>query len=84
MKNFDKGTVTRTVVLFIAIINQALTLFGKSPLPIDSAQATDIISTAFTVVTALIAWWKNNDFTDAAREGTAHMKRLKTEKAQSK
>lgn len=80
----DKGTVTRTVVLFIAIINQVLALFGKSPLPIDSAQATDIISTTFTVVTALIAWWKNNDFTDAAKEGTAHMKRLKTEKAQSK
>lgn len=83
MKNLDKGTVIRTAVLFLAIINQILTISGKSPLPINSDQLTEIISTGFTTVTALIAWWKNNDFSDAAREGTAHMKRLKTERKQA-
>lgn len=84
MKNLDKGTIIRTAVLFLAIINQILAVLGKSPLPISSDQLTDLISTGFTAVTALLAWWKNNDFSAAAREGTAHMKRLKTERKQSK
>lgn len=84
MKNLDKGTVIRTAVLFLAIINQILAVMGKSPLPIDSDQLTNLISTGFTTITALAAWWKNNDFTEAAREGTAHMKRLKTERKQAK
>jgi len=84
MKNVDKGTIIRTAVLFLAIINQILAVLGKSPLPINSDQLTDLLSTGFTAVTALIAWWKNNDFSAAAREGTAHMKRLKTERKQSK
>ncbi|MCY7578268.1 phage holin, partial [Bacillus pumilus] len=29
MENFDKGTVVRTVLLFIALINQGLIMFGK-------------------------------------------------------
>lgn len=83
MKNIDKGTIIRTAVLFLAIINQILSVMGKSPLPIDSDQLTNLISTGFTTVTALIAWWKNNDFTEAARQGTAKMKRIKTEEKQT-
>ena len=84
MKSLDQGTIIRTAVLFLAIINQILAVLGKSPLPISSDQLTDLISTGFTAVTAIIAWWKNNDFSEAAREGTAHMKRLKTERKQAK
>lgn len=83
MKNIDKGTIIRTAVLFLAIINQILTISGKSPLPINSDQLTNLISTGFTTITALIAWWKNNDFTEAARQGTAKMKRIKTEEKQT-
>lgn len=83
MKNIDKGTTIRTAVLFLAIINQILSVMGKSPLPIDSDQLTNLISTGFTTITALIAWWKNNDFTEAARMGTAKMKRIKTEEKQT-
>ncbi len=30
MKNFDKGTVVRTVLLFIALINQALIIVWQT------------------------------------------------------
>jgi SPP1 family holin len=84
MKSLDKGTIIRTAVLFLAIINQILAVLGKSPLPISSDQLTDLISTGFTTVTALLAWWKNNDFSSAAREGTAQMKRLKAQAKEGK
>ncbi|MEC1437436.1 phage holin [Bacillus sonorensis] len=67
MKNFDKGTVVRTVLLFIALVNQTLIMFGKAALPIDEDQVNTLAdalyltgSTAFTIITSVIAWYKNN------------------------
>ncbi|WP_047982188.1 phage holin [Ornithinibacillus contaminans] len=59
----DKGTWVRTSVLFLAIINQLLVAFGKSPLPIDSETLEQVVATIFTIITALINWFKNNYIT---------------------
>ena len=64
--NITKGTLIRTILLVLALINQILAVFGKSPIPIDDDTATNLISTAWTVIASLIAWWKNNSFTDKA------------------
>jgi len=74
MKNFDKGTVVRTVLLFIALINQTLILFGKPILPISEDQVTSLADTLylafsmiFTIVTTLMAWFKNNYVTEKGK-----------------
>ncbi|MBU8788522.1 MULTISPECIES: phage holin [Bacillus] len=74
MKNFDKGTVVRTVLLFIALVNQTLIMFGKAALPIDEEQVNTLAdalylagSTAFTIVTALVSWYKNNYVTSKGK-----------------
>lgn len=66
-KNLDRGTVIRTVLLFIALANQLLVMFGKTAIPIDEAQLNhlaDVLYTAgsavFTIVMTLVAWFKNN------------------------
>ena len=64
--NITKGTLMRTILLVLALINQILAVFGKSPIPIDDDTLTNFISTAWTVIASLIAWWKNNSFTDKA------------------
>ncbi|RKQ37304.1 phage holin [Oceanobacillus halophilus] len=56
----DRGTIIRTAALVIALTNQFLVMFGKSPLPIDSELIEQIVSSIFTVVTSLAAWFKNN------------------------
>ncbi|MGG0156869.1 phage holin [Bacillus velezensis] len=67
LKGLDRGTVIRTVLLFIALTNQVLVMFGKTAIPIDEAQLNhlaDVLYTAgsavFTVVMTLTAWFKNN------------------------
>ncbi|KKB75356.1 MULTISPECIES: phage holin [Bacillus] len=67
MKNFDKGTVVRTVLLFIALVNQTLIMFGKAALPVTEDQVNTLAdtlymagSTVFTIVTSVVAWYKNN------------------------
>ncbi|CAI7725028.1 MULTISPECIES: phage holin [Bacillus] len=74
MKNFDKGTVIRTVLLFMALINQALIVFGKPILPISEDQVTSLAETlylafsmVFTLVTTLVAWFKNNYVTEKGK-----------------
>lgn len=69
-----KDTIIRTIVLALALINQILTSTGHSVIPISDDQVTEVISLAFTVVTALIAWWKNNSFTAAAIKADEQLK----------
>ena len=64
----SKGTIIRTACLVLAIINNALSIAGKSPLPIESETLTEVISFMFTTVASIAAWWKNNSFTQKAIE----------------
>ena len=71
------GTVARTAVLLIALINQVLVLCGINTLPVEQEAITQWVSMTFTAVASLAAWWKNNSFTTAAIEGDKVMKELK-------
>ena len=69
----EPGTIVRTVVLAVALINQILVMCGISPLPFDDEAVTEIVSTLVTAGAALAAWWKNNSFSRAAIEADAYM-----------
>lgn len=60
------GTITRTAVLLLALTNQILSACGKPILPIESATVEQLVTAGITTVAALVAWWKNNSFTQAA------------------
>lgn len=68
MSEVKKTTIIRTIVLIVALINQALTLAGKNPLPFENEEITEFLSYIFTAAASLWAWWKNNSFTKNAIE----------------
>ena len=72
------GTIARTVILILALVNQVLTATGHSVINISDENVNTLISTGFTIVSALIAWWKNNSFTQSAIKADAVMKEDKT------
>lgn len=76
-KKISAGTIARTIILMLALINQVMSVAGLSPLPIEDAQVEVIITTGWTVIAALIAWWKNNSFTQAAIEGDKLIRDIK-------
>ena len=76
-KKISAGTLTRTAVLALALINQILSAAGKPVLPIESSQLEQLISTGFTTVSALVTWWFNNSFTKEAIQADAEFERLK-------
>ena len=65
----SSGTIARTVVLVLALVNQVLSILGFKIIPIEDDQVNDFITMLFTIGSALAAWWKNNSFTEAAIEG---------------
>lgn len=71
------GTIARTIVLALALINQLLTVFGYNVIDISTETINTLITTIFTVITAIISFWKNNSFTKEAIEADKVMKELK-------
>ena len=65
-RTVSAGTVARTAVLLLALTNQILSAMGKPILPIDSAQLEQLVTAGCTTVAALISWWYNNSYTQAA------------------
>lgn len=74
------GTIARTIVLALALLNQILTATGHNVINISDEDVNTLISTVFTIVTAIIAWWRNNSFTQSALKADEVMKDLKTSK----
>lgn len=62
----EKGTLIRTIVLVVALINQGLVLAGFEILPWTSEEIELFVAGVFTVVAAGISWWKNNNVTKKA------------------
>ena len=77
MNTIKKDTIIRTIVLVIALVNQALTIAGKNPLPFEDKEITEFLSYIFTVAASLWAWWKNNSFTQNALEADKVLDELK-------
>lgn len=77
-------TITRTLVLAVALANQLLLAFGKNPIPFSEEEIYIALSGVFTVCTSLWAWWKNNSFTKEAIRADAYLKELKNETEQER
>ena len=65
-RTVSAGTVARTAVLLLALTNQILSAMGKPVLPIESSTVEQLVTAGITSVAALVSWWKNNSFTQAA------------------
>lgn len=80
--NISSGTIIRTICLIMALVNNCLTMAGHSPLPIEDEQLTELLSQVFVIGAAIVAWWKNNSFTTAARVADDIMHDIKNGKVE--
>lgn len=75
--NITKSTVIRIACLVLALVNMILVNTGHSMLPIDEAWIEAVVTDGAVIITAIIAAWKNNSFTKAAREGDTVMRAVR-------
>ena len=76
-----KQAITRLVVLVVLLINQTLVTIGFDALPFTEDQVYEGVSSAATVIVALLSWWRNNSVTKEAQQADAHMKALKNKRS---
>lgn len=72
-------TIIRTIVLILALANQVLAIYGKQKIPITEDEVYQLITLVFTIGSALLAWWKNNSFTQPAIKADEYMEKLRQE-----
>ena len=74
------GTLARTIILAVALLNQLLTATGHNMIDVSNDDINTLVSTAFTIGAAAVAWWKNNSFTQAAIAADKMKDKLKGDK----
>lgn len=65
-------TVIRTLILAVALINSLLSAAGKAVIPIEDEVIEALVSYGFLAFASIMAWWKNNSFSQAALHGDKH------------
>ncbi|MED2940643.1 phage holin [Cytobacillus horneckiae] len=76
----DKGTVIRTAVLLVALVNQFLVATGLNPIPGSEQLWGEVVSTIFTGAAATWAWFKNNYITAIGKRQRATLRMQKLTK----
>ncbi len=76
MRKITDGTIARTLVLALALLNQLLAALGKETINIAEDDVYQTVSVLFTIGAAAVAWWKNNSFTDNAIEADKYKEKL--------
>ena len=79
MSNVKIETIVRTIVLIIALANQALAIAGKEVFPVTEDQVYQIVSLIVTIGASVWAWWKNNSFTKPAIKADEVLDQLRKE-----
>lgn len=75
--NITSGTIIRTILMVLGLVNAVLTMAGHSVIEIEDATVETVVNSTFTIVTTLLAWWKNNSFTKNAIKADNYLNELK-------
>lgn len=72
-----KGTIVRTVLLVITIINIGLQYFGIDVIKVDESEVASLLEYIVQIAIIAVGFWKNNSYTDKAIKADEFLKNLK-------
>ena len=73
----SKGTIVRTIMLVIVIINMVLKHFGIDVINVEESQVLTFVETLIEIAVIIVTFWKNNSFTQKAIKADEFLKTLK-------
>lgn len=76
----SKGTIVRTVMLIIVLINMILKHFGLDVINVSESEILSVLEMLIEIAVIIVTFWKNNSFTDKAIKADEFLKTLKGEK----
>lgn len=72
-----KSTIVRTILLLIVLINLILKAFGINLIPVDENIIYNIVELVIEIAIIIVAFWKNNSFSEKAIKADEFLKKLK-------
>lgn len=81
MKNLkiSKGTIVRTIMLIIVVVNMMLQHFGIDIINVNESEVLSFVEIVLELAVIVTTFWKNNSFTDKAIKADEFLKQLKGE-----
>lgn len=74
-----KAIVTGIVAL-LTLANVILQAFGISPIPVDESLIFTTVSSVAAIIALVVAWWKNQNVTQASEAGQKVVDAVKANK----
>jgi len=71
-----KGTIIRTVMIIIVVLNLILKKCGINPLNIEEGSVEAFVETMTEAAVILVSFWKNNSFSQNAIRADEFLKEL--------
>lgn len=75
--NISKGTITRTIMIIIVLINLILEKFGIDIIDTSESFVASIVEMIIEAASIVVSWWYNNSYTENARKADRFLKALK-------
>lgn len=75
----SKGTIVRTVMLIIVVLNMILKHFGIDVINVSENEVLSVLEMLIEIATIIVTFWKNNSFTQNAIKADEFLKKLKGE-----
>lgn len=75
--NISKGTIVRTISLVIVMINIVLKKFGIDLINVSENEILTAVEMIIEIAVIIVAWWKNNSYSQKAIQADEFLKTLK-------
>lgn len=73
----SKGTIVRTIVLALVLLNLLLKALGKPVIDVDEGSILYWLEFAIEIAVIIVAYWKNNSVSPAAIKADEFLKELR-------
>jgi len=73
----SKGTIVRTIMLIIVVVNMILQHFGIDIINVNESEVLSFVEIALELAVIVTTFWKNNSFSKKAIQADEFLKTLK-------
>ena len=73
----SKGTIVRTIMLIIVIINLILKQLGHDLINVSESEILTVVEMLIEIAVIVVSFWKNNSYTQNAIKADEFLKHLK-------
>jgi SPP1 family holin len=77
-----KGTIVRTILLIMVIVNFVLERMGVDIIPVSESGILMFVETLIEIAVIGVAWWKNNSFSEKAIKADEFLNELRNSEAE--